>query len=80
MQELLKKIRAARYGKEMREPVATALQEVCREMNKVVENEEVVSARGNYGTLGERLDATDNMIIAARDTYAVYEGIFQKGV
>lgn len=78
MEELLKEISSARYGFEVREPIATILEDVHNLMVEPVENKEVVQARESHGTLGERLDNIDK--VDALNTALYYMQIFGKGV
>lgn len=79
MEELIKDIYSARYGKETREPVSEALAMLSRIMNQKIENTEVVQARGPFGTLRERIDSRHPVIQDAGETLAEYNAIFGRG-
>lgn len=82
MQKLIEQIRLAKYGKEVREPVATVLQGIYEKLIVPVENAEVVQARGTYQTLFERMNENKRKIEAAKSEIDFMNSIFgmQEGV
>lgn len=63
IQDFLNKIRTAKYGREVRESIASAIEETYNDASKDGNaNMEVSNARGNYETLNERLDGIDEKI------------------
>lgn len=76
MKELIEQIRSARYGKEVREPIATLLQIVYNKLIVPIENSEVTQARGSYATLYERLDENKSKIEAAKSEVDLLKNIF----
>ncbi len=73
--EQIKTIQNARFGKEVREPVAKTLEIIQEKINFRPENgikEEILSARGIYASLAERVNVIDNIhkrAVAKADAY-----------
>ena len=60
--ELIKNIRNAIYGKEVRESIAAAIEQTYEDATEQGNaNMEVADARGNYSTLKKRLDNSDSV-------------------
>ena len=66
--ELIKKIRSAILGKDVRESIAGAIEQCYEDASKNGNaNMEVSEARGNFDTLKKRLDSNDSKIEKKRD-------------
>lgn len=71
---LINKIRTAVYGLDVREAIASAIEQTYVDANSENTNIEVVNARGEYETLGERLDnfkASNNTTLNTIDSSIV---------
>ena len=67
--ELIKNIRNARLGKDVRESIASAIEQTYEDASKDGNaNMEVAQARGVFNTLKNRLDNSDNLISENRTT------------
>ena len=60
--ELIKNIRNAVFGKDVRESIASAIEQCYEDASKTGNaNMEVTEARGTYNTLKKRLDNSDSV-------------------
>lgn len=76
MKDLIKKIRSANFGREVREPIAKLLQFIYDKLTTPVENEEVVQARGSYSKLYERLNDNKAKIESANAGFILIKQFF----
>lgn len=68
----IREIRAASYGKEVREPIAEVLEEISMKIAEETEDwktaTEVIDARGPFSTIGSRID-TQKVAFDTDDLY-----------
>ncbi len=68
LKEFVKRIREARYGRDVLEAIAGAIEKAYTDSTTSVRME-VAAARGTYDSLGARLDATDTELENAYTTF-----------
>lgn len=79
--ELIKKIRSAILGKDVRESIAGAIEQCYEDASKNGNaNMEVSEARGNFDTLKKRLDMSDNSINGLTGTLGQYSNNTKKDI
>lgn len=77
MEELMNKIHSSLYGKEVRGPVAKALQIVYEKLIIPARNVEVMAARGTYARLDSRMDVNTKKIEEAKQQVDQLSTIFK---
>ena len=76
--EYIEQVKKAKTGKDVREPIADMMELVYPVLTTPNQNADVTSARGDYDTLADRLDANTSKIQAIIQAGQLIKSIFKK--